>query len=68
MSNDEPRKYNNNIPPFVDGYLQAINDMTDNLIRNGQLEAVDNVISLVVTDEKIKLIAKEMENNILKNI
>ena len=45
-------------------YKQAIDDMTGNLIRNSRTEVIDGKISLIVTAERIKIIAEKMKEDI----
>ena len=45
---------------YSDGYARAIDDMQGNLIRNSRTEVIDGEICLIVTDKRIKQIAKEM--------
>lgn len=49
-------------------YNQAIDDMTDNLIRNSRTEVIDGKIMLIVTDERIKTIAEKMKNQQNRNL
>ena len=42
------------------GYIEAIDDIKDNLIRNSRTEVIDGKITLIVTEEKIKIIAEKM--------
>ena len=49
---------------FQKGYKSAIDDMTDNLIRNSRTETIDGKITLVVTDERIKVIAEQMKTQL----
>lgn len=49
------------------GYIKAVNDMVDNLIRNSRTEIIDGKISLIVTEERFKIIAKKMIANIQLN-
>jgi hypothetical protein len=46
-------------PDFQNGYRYAINDMVYNLIHNSRTEAVDGKIQLIVTEERINIIANE---------
>ena len=41
-------------------YAKAVEEMTDNLIRNSRTEIIDGKISLIVTEDRIRLIAREM--------
>lgn len=45
-------------------YKQAIDDMTDNLIRNSRTEVIDGKITLIVTRERINTIAEKMKKDI----
>lgn len=42
------------------GYVMAIKDMTDNLIRNSRTEVLDGKVTLIVTEDRIKVVADEM--------
>ena len=46
---------------FQKGYRCAIDEMTDNLIRNSRTEVIDDKVCLIVTEERIKVIAEEMK-------
>lgn len=46
---------------FQKGYKTAIDDMTDNLIRNSRTEVIDGKIVLIVTEERIKNVAEQMK-------
>ena len=41
-------------------YAKAIEDFTANLLRNSRTEVIDGKISLIVTEDRIRLIEKEM--------
>ena len=49
---------------FQKGYKEAIHDMSDNLIRNSRTEIIDGKITLIVTEDRIKVIAEEMERQL----
>lgn len=42
------------------GYVMAIKDMADNLIRNSRTEVLDGKVTLIVTEDRIKVVADEM--------
>lgn len=42
-------------------YEKAIEDMTNNLIRNSRTEVIDGKICLIVTDKRIKQIAEQLK-------
>ncbi len=46
---------------FLKGYKTAIDDMRNNLIHNSRTEIIDGKICLIVTEERIHAIAKEMK-------
>ena len=43
------------------GYNKAIDNMVTSLIRNSRTEVIDGKIALIVTDERIKLIAEQLK-------
>ena len=45
------------------GNIKAINDMVTNLIRNSRTEIIDGKIQLIVTEDRIKTIAKQLKEN-----
>lgn len=45
---------------FDTGYRAAIDDMQDNLIRNSRTETIDGRTRLIVTEDTIKTICREM--------
>ena len=49
---------------FQKGYKEAIHDMSDNLIRNSRTEIIDGKVTLIVTEDRIKAIAEEMERQL----
>ena len=49
---------------FQKGYEDAINDMTDNLIRNSRTEIIDGKVTLIVTEDRIKVIAEQMKEKL----
>lgn len=49
---------------FQKGYKEAIDDMSDNLIRNSRTEIIDGKVTLIVTEDRIKAIAEEMERQL----
>ena len=49
---------------FQKGYEIAVNDMVGNLIRNSRTEIIDGKVTLIVTEERIKVIAEEMKSNL----
>lgn len=49
---------------FQKGYKAAIDDMTDNLIRNSRTEIIDGKVTLIVTEERIKTIAEQMKEKL----
>ncbi len=51
---------------YQQGYKQAIKDMRDNLIRNSRTEIIDGEITLVVTEDRINVIATEMLRELSK--
>ena len=44
-------------------YIKAIDDMVTNLIRNSRTEIIDGKIQLIVTEDRIKTIAKRLKEN-----
>ena len=49
---------------FQKGYETAINDMTDNLIHNSRTEIIDGKVTLIVTENRIKVIAEQMKEKL----
>lgn len=49
---------------FQKGYKAAIDDMVDNLIRNSRTEIIDGKVTLIVTEERIKVIAEQMKEKL----
>lgn len=49
------------------GYIKAVDDMVNNLIRNSRTEIIDGEISFIVTEERIKIIAEKMKADIQLN-
>jgi hypothetical protein len=49
---------------FQKGYKCAIDEMTGNLIRNSRTDVIDGKICLIVTEERIKVIADEMKKDL----
>lgn len=49
---------------FQRGYKTAIDDMTDNLIRNSRTEVIDGKVVLVVTEKRIKFVAEQMKKQL----
>lgn len=49
------------------GYVMAIKDMADNLIRNSRTEVLDGKVTLIVTEDRIKAVADEMLKKVSKN-
>ena len=45
----------------IDGYNKSIDDFEKNLIRNSRTEVIDGKITLIVTEKRIKLIAKQLK-------
>lgn len=45
---------------FDTGYRAAIDDMQDNLIRNSRTETIDGRTRLIVTEDIIETICREM--------
>lgn len=45
------------------GYITAINDMTDNLIKNSETEIIDGKIRLIITEDRIKIVAAQMKSH-----
>ena len=46
------------------GYVMAIKDMADNLIRNSRTEVLDGKVTLIVTEDRIKVVADEMAKQV----
>ncbi len=46
---------------YQKGYKAAIDDMRGNLIRNSRTEVIDGKVCLIVTEERINEIVKEMK-------
>lgn len=46
---------------FQKGYKAALQEMTDNLIRNSRTEIIDGKITLIVTEDRIRTVKFEME-------
>lgn len=55
------------LPDYERSYNKAIEDMVSSLIRNSSTEAIDGNVTLVVTDERIKFIAKQLKKANMKN-
>ena len=49
---------------FQKGYKTAIDDMTDNLIRNSRTEVIDGNVVLIVTEDRIKSVAEQMKKQL----
>lgn len=45
---------------FNTGYRTAVDDMQDDLIRNSRTETIDSRIRLIVTEDTIETIYREM--------
>lgn len=49
---------------FQKGYKAAIDDMTDNLIRNSRTEVINGKVTLIVTEDRIKVISEQMKEKL----
>ena len=49
---------------FQKGYKTAIDDMTDNLIRNSRTEVINGKVTLIVTEDRIKVISEQMKEKL----
>lgn len=45
------------------GYIRAIDDMTNNLIANSRTEVIDGKICFVVTEDRIRVIAEKIKED-----
>lgn len=49
---------------YQKGYKSAVDDMTNNIIRNSRTEIIDGKITLVITEERVRIISAQMKNSL----